>query len=327
MIRGLHRMDTTVRGELDHIRYCVGANDGCLGRLFRGLSITCIQDPTSGRESELSELRPAAKTLNVVVVGGGVAGMEAARVATLRGHRVILLEKDYELGGQVQLARRAPGRGEFGAVADNLQRALDRLEIDVQYGVEADADVVAALAPDVVVVATGSTAHIPHFEESEYRLVSARGALDGDAVGDSAVVFDTKGDHVGMTTADWLVERGHKVAIVTTKRFLGPKLDPMTGRHLYERLLNRGVTVFPEHEVLRLIDDGVRIRHLVSKCEQTLFDAVTVVAACGGRANDNLYKALRKRIPGIPVHLVGDALAPRLVEQAIYEGQMAARAV
>lgn len=315
------------RGELDSIRYCVGANDGCLGRLFRGLSITCIQDPTSGRESELPELSPAGTARHVVVVGGGVAGMEAARTAALRGHRVTLLEKGHELGGQVQLARRAPGREEFGAVADTLRRALDRLGLDIRYGVEADVDTVAALAPDAVVVATGSVAHVPRFENSEDRLVSARGALDGDIVGDFAVVFDTKGDHVGMTTADWLASRGHRVAIVTTKPVLGPKLDPMTRRHLYGRLLDRGVTVLPEHEVIRFTDDGIRIRHLVSGREQILLDAVTVVAACGGRADEAVYKALRRALPRVAVHLVGDALAPRLVEQAIYEGQMAARAI
>ena len=116
-------------GSLDTIRYCVGANDGCLGRLFRGLPITCIQDPTSGREHDLGELRPAAEQRHVVVVGGGVAGMEAARVAALRGHRVTLIERSNELGGQIPLARRAPGREEIGAIVDNLNRDLGRVPV------------------------------------------------------------------------------------------------------------------------------------------------------------------------------------------------------
>ena len=224
-------------GAMDTIRYCVGANDGCLGRLFRGLSITCIQDPTSGRENELEAIEPAPDPRHVLVIGGGVAGLEAATVAALRGHRVSLLERDHELGGQIRLARLAPGREEIGAVVDHLLRDLARLPVTVRTGVEASATLVQELSPDVVIVATGSRSYMPDFKDSDDRLVSARGAIEGDMMGGTVVLFDTIGDHVGMTTADLLVGQKRTVFFVTPHRVPGHRIDLMTGQLLYKRLL------------------------------------------------------------------------------------------
>lgn len=313
------------RGALDEIRYCVGANDGCLGRLFRGLAITCIQDPTSGREYDLAEIAPTDRSRHVVVVGGGVAGMEAARVAAARGHRVTLIERSHELGGQLQLARRIPGREEIGAVVDNLGRQLERLTIDIRLGTEASPSLLAGMGADLAIVATGSDSYVPEYEESEYRLTSARGALDGEMVGDIAVVFDSHGDHVGMMTADFLAQSGRKVIFVTTCRVPGPGIDPMTGRLLYQRLIDRDVEFHTETKIAGFTDEGVEIKHLVSGRSLLVHDAVTVVAACGGRPNDALYRELRREMPALGAVLIGDALSPRNIEQAIYEGHMAAR--
>ncbi len=315
------------RGAFDEIRYCVGVNDGCLGRLMRGLPITCIQDPTSGRERELGTLPPAAVARRVVVVGGGLAGLEAARVAGLRGHRVTVLERVPELGGQVRLARRAPGRAELGAVADHLAWAVERQKVEIRCGTEATVETVLALEPDAVVVATGSEARLPDLADGHDRLVSARAALEGAMVGDRVVVFDSKGDMVGLTTADWLAGRGHRVTVVTPHRHPGLGIEPMSWRLLYQRLLDQTVEILVESEVVRLTGDGVVVRHVVSGRESTLPGIATVVAACGGRVNDGLWRELRRAAPGVEVQLVGDAAAPRQIEQAIYEGHMAARAL
>ncbi|MSO65990.1 MAG: FAD-dependent oxidoreductase [Alphaproteobacteria bacterium] len=315
------------RGDFDGIRYCVGANDGCLGRLFRGLHITCIQDPTSGREHELGEIAMAATSRHVVVVGGGVAGLEAARVAAQRGHRVTLLERLPELGGQLRLARRAPGRAEIGAVADHLIRAVERLGVDIRYGVDAEVETVMTLKPDAVVVAAGSEAGLPELADSEDRLVSARAALDGAFVGDPAMVFDTKGDLVGMTTADWLVEQGRSIAFVTPARTPGARIEPMTWRLLYQRLLDRKVQFYLEHQVAGLTEDGVVIAHAITGQRTLLPGVATVVAAGGGYANDGLYRRLRMAAPSLDLRVIGDAAAPRQIEHAIHEGHMAGRAL
>lgn len=315
------------RGAFEEIRYCVGVNDGCLGRLMQGLPITCVQDPTSGREAELGPPAPAPVARRVVVVGAGVAGLEAARVAALRGHRVTLLERLPEPGGQVRLARRAPGRAELGAVADQLVWAVERLEVDLRCGIEGTAAGVLALGPDAVVVATGAEPHRPELPGGDDRVVTAHAALAGAVVGDPVVVLDTRGDMVGLTTADWLAGRRHRVTVVTPHRVPGPRIEPMTWRLLYQRLLDQAVEVIVESEVVRLTEAGVVIRHRVSGRERTLPEVATVVAACSGRANAGLARALRQAAPGLPVHLVGDAVAPRQIERAIYEGHLAGRAI
>jgi 2,4-dienoyl-CoA reductase-like NADH-dependent reductase (Old Yellow Enzyme family)/thioredoxin reductase len=319
--------DKARRGDFDGIRYCVGINDGCLGRLYRGAHITCVQDPRSGRELELDALPPAAIPRRVVVVGGGVGGLEAARIAALRGHRVILLERRPELGGQVQLARRAPGRAELGAIVDHLVREIDRENVEIVCNVEATAESVLAREPDAVVIATGSEAHMPDLEGGEGRYVSARDALDGAMIGDPVVVFDTKGDMVGLATADWLAGRRHRVTVVTTRRYPGQQIELMSGRLLYQRLLDQNVAFVVESEVVRLTEDGVVIRHRYAGRETTLPGIATVVAACGGTANDDLYRTLRRLSPALDLRLIGDAAAPRQIERAIYEGHMAAREI
>lgn len=315
------------RGAFAEIRYCVGANEGCLGRLFRGLPITCIHNPTSGREAELGELEPTSRPRRVVVIGGGAAGLEAARVAALRGHRVILLERNTVLGGQIQLARRAPRRGEFGAIADQLVAAVEQAGVDVRLGCEATVDSVLALDPQVVVVATGSEARVPALPGGEGRVISARAALKGGMVGNPAVVYDTRGDMVGLTTADWLVDRGYDVTVVTPHLYVGPSIEIMTWRILYQRLIDQKVRIIPQTEVVALSDKGVVVKHVFSGVESTLVDAATVVAACGGEAMDSLYRQLKQAAPGLQLYLVGDASAPRQVEQAIYEAHMASRMI
>jgi pyruvate/2-oxoglutarate dehydrogenase complex dihydrolipoamide dehydrogenase (E3) component len=222
------------------------------------------------------------------------------------------------------LARRAPGREEIGAIVDNLDRDLGRLPVKVCTGTEASVGLLAEIGADLAIIATGSRSCIPSYEASELRLTSARGAIEGEMVGKSAIVFDSIGDHVGMVTADFLAASGRKVTFVTSCRIPGPGLDPMTGRMLYQRLTDRAVDFHTESKVARLTPDGVEIRHLVSG-RSRLIDAVTVVAACGGIADNRLYGELRRSLPGVKAVLVGDALAPRSIEQAIYEGHMAAR--
>jgi 2,4-dienoyl-CoA reductase-like NADH-dependent reductase (Old Yellow Enzyme family)/thioredoxin reductase len=315
------------RGDFDDIRYCVGINDGCLGRLYRGAHITCVQDPRTGRELDLDVLPPAPTPRRVTIVGGGVAGLESARIAALRGHNVTLLERRPELGGQIQLARRAPGRAELGAIAVHLIREITRLGVTVVHNTEASAESILALAPDTVVIATGSEARMPDLEGGEGRYVSARDALDGAMVGDPVVVYDTKGDMVGLTTADWLARKRHRVTVVTPRRYPGQQIELMTGRLLYQRLLDQNVTFITESDVVRLTEEGAVIRNRYTGRETLLPEIATVVAACGGRPNDGVFRELRRRAPALDCRLIGDAAAPRQIERAIYEGHMTAREI
>src|SRR5437867_2134328 len=148
-------------GRFDDIRTCVGANEGCIDRIYQGKPVTCVQNPATGREGELADVRVATKPKRVVVVGGGVAGLEAARMAAIRGHRVMLFERAAELGGQVLLAARAPARAEYAGIVRFLVAQVEKLAVKVRRAVEATPSAVLAARPDVVIVATGSHPHIP----------------------------------------------------------------------------------------------------------------------------------------------------------------------
>src|SRR5262249_9597536 len=147
--------------RLEDIRVCVGANEGCIDRIYQGKPVTCVQNPGAGREDELAALAPAAVSKRVVIVGAGVAGLEAARVAATRGHRVTLIERESEMGGQVLIAARAPARAEYSGIVRFLARQVEKLAVDVRMRVEATAEAVLAESPDVVIIATGSHPHVP----------------------------------------------------------------------------------------------------------------------------------------------------------------------
>jgi len=315
-------------GHLDRIRYCVGINDGCLGRLFRGLPISCVQDPSSGRELELGALPTVASPRRVIVVGGGPAGLEAARVAAERGHEVILLEAASEVGGQVALARRPPGRAEVGVITDQIVADLLLLDVEIRCGVTADVELVLGLKPDSVVVATGSDPRVPNLDDGNNRLVSTRDVYrPAVIVGDPLVLFDTRGEVEGLATADWLAGRGFSVTVVTSGSVPGWRIETITRTLIHQRLVDQGVPIRTTERVDAITADGVVVRHLMSGREETLEGIATVVSACGSRARDRLYRELLESRPTLDVHLVGDALAPRSIESAIYDGHMTGRAV
>lgn len=315
-------------GHLDRIRYCVGINDGCFGRLFRGLPISCVQDPSSGRELELGVLPVAVSPRRVIVVGAGPAGLESARVAAERGHKVILLEAATEVGGQVALARRPPGRAEVGVITDQLVADLIRLGVEIRYGVTADVGSVLGLEPDSVVVATGSDPRVPDLDDGNDRLVSTRDVYrPGVILSNPLVLFDTQGEVEGPATADWLAGNGFTVTVVTTGSVPGWRIEPITRRVIHQRLLDQGVPIRTTEAVEALTADGIIVRHLMNGREETIEGIATVVYACGSRARDRLYRELMALHPTLDVHLIGDALAPRRIESAIYDGHMAGRAV
>src|SRR5436190_2295124 len=143
-------------GRLDDIRPCFGYNEGCIDRIYTGRGVTCVQNAVIGRELAWAELPRAKATKKVVIIGGGPAGLECARVARLRGHQVILFEKSQELGGQTLIARRAPARQDFDGACRYTAAQCRKLGVEIRLGVEANAGVVLRESPEVVVIATGA---------------------------------------------------------------------------------------------------------------------------------------------------------------------------
>jgi 2,4-dienoyl-CoA reductase-like NADH-dependent reductase (Old Yellow Enzyme family)/thioredoxin reductase len=298
------------------IRECVALNV-CVSRRLRKFPIACVQNPEAGFEAEPTPRAPQPR--RVVVVGGGVAGLEAARAAALAGHAVRLLERTDELGGQVALTARLPRQGAHLRLVEWRAAELDRLEVRVETGVEADADGVARLEPERVLVATGSEP-----EERFPAALSATAVLAGAELPEGpVVVLDEEGHRKGAGVAELLARHGRSVTLV------GEGLAP-AGQLAYslaaapslQRLREAGVRIVADARIVE-VEGGRVVLELGDLTEE--LEVAAVVHAGRHRPVDALVGALRDR--GIRAVAVGDARVPRLVEDAVRSGWEAARAL
>jgi NADPH-dependent 2,4-dienoyl-CoA reductase/sulfur reductase-like enzyme len=324
-------------GRLDGIRPCVACNQGCVGNAGRERPITCTVNAAAGYEETRGEgtLAPADASKKVVVVGGGPAGMEAARVAALRGHRVVLLEKRSELGGQVNIHARAPMRGEFKEVVEHLARQVGDAGAEVRLDQDATPDGILGLGADAVIVATGSrptrslgssawSVAVPEVD-SDAVLTIWEVLLEQREVGERILVVDEEGHHPAMNVAEFLADKGRKVEVVTSMQHVANQLflnleTPL----LMTRLSSKGVTLTPYTVVSAIDGRAVTLTSVVGGGERKV-EVDTVVAATSRRPVDDLYFALKGRVPEL--HRIGDCVAPRYTDQAIHEGHSAGRAV
>ena len=313
----------------DDIRQCIACNQGCIGRMGLGYTIGCMQTPAAGNEKELGigTLGPCEVPKKVVVVGAGPAGLEVARVAALRKHNVIVFEKGDEVGGQNILAGKVPGRQEITGVTRWLINQVNKLDIDLRLGVDADEERVLLEKPDAVVVATGSFPKINPFpgEYSYPDVVNTQQVLTGEVVpGDKVLLIDLDGHHQGTGTAEFLADLGKKVHVLVPSLFQGSSLGPLQDLFLArQRLAKRGVTCTPDIAVLEI--QGTLVKGLnVYSNEMIDFKGYdTVVLATGNVADDRLYFALKGRVKEL--YRIGDCVAPRKTDMAIVEGNRVGR--
>ena len=288
--------------QVDQIRQCVGANY-CIDRQYMGLDVLCIQNAATSREylglPHIIE-KTSGPVRNVVVVGGGPGGMEAARVAAERGHKVTLLEKGSELGGQITIAARAPQRDQMAGITRWLAMELERLGVTISFGVNADAATVRDLRPDVCILATGGQPFLeqsPEWGAAEGLVVSSWDILTGAVEpGKNVLIYDSICEFSGMSAADYLASKGALVELVTGDIKPGVGIGGTTFPTYYRSLYEKAVIMTSDLALEKVYREGDKLvavleNEYTGQKEERVVDQVVVEN--GTRPDESLYYALK----------------------------------
>ena len=307
-------------GQLETLSPCIGCLLGCVPNMFVGKPITCAVNPCVGRERELTS---APKKKRVTVVGGGPGGLYAAWVCAVRGHQVTLVEKANELGGNFRIAAYPTGKGQLTEAIRSMIVKCQQAGVDLRCGVEADEMLLRSLAPDAIILATGSTPlilPIPGLSDCGY--VTAQDMLDGKAqMGKNVLVVG--GGMVGCEAAEYLAERGHQVTVIEMKDVIAADVTPENRRYMFENFEENHVLLRPGAKVTQFYADGVDYA-LVDGSTGSLRGYDNIVLAMGSRSNTALKDTAEKvagqvlvigeaaKAPGNAVLATGDALEAAL---------------
>lgn len=303
-------------GHTDEICTCIACNQGCSDMHSRGLPIVCLVNTTSGREREYAIRRTAAPK-RITVVGGGPAGLEAARILALRGHAVTLFERDEEPGGQMKLGRHVPGREEFAGHLPWLASAVARAGVTLKLGVEATADDVLAGQPDVVVVATGSRLGLPPIPGIlDSPVVDAYEILRRPraSIGRALVIG---GDIRGVAVARLLADKGIEVLLVEPSRELVTDIGMRSRRFQIGALAEHSKVTIHLGTTIEALGERSAVLWNDRERWQEAIDLVvpTRVLLPVTRVADELYE----RQPSLEVHVIGDCAEPRTALEAIHD--------
>lgn len=307
------------RGHSEDVRACIACNQACIGHFHKGLPISCIQHPETGRELLYGQPKPSARGKRILVVGGGPAGMKAAAVAAQRGHRVTLYEASAQLGGQIQLAQLLPRRSEFGGASTNLQREMQLAGVEVVRNTRVDRALIERENPDHVIIATGAQPYWPNFERGgDLQVVDAWQVLrDEVQLGRSVVVADWRCDWIGPGIAERLVRAGHQVQLAVNGTHCGESLPLYVRDQMAGELHKLAIPIIPYARLYGCDDSTVYLQHTASGEPMLLENVDSLVLCQGHQSVDDLGQQLKGLVP---FQRIGDCLAPRTVEEAIHEG-------
>ncbi len=337
-------------GKLEEIRPCIGVLQDCWGRMIRGLPISCTVNPAAGREREwgMDTLKPASVRKRVLVIGGGVAGLEVARIASERGHEVVVYEKSREAGGQALLAGGLPGRENIKAIVVWLTNQVARLDVQVRYGMEITPDpdlvqyVISEEKPDAVVIATGSAPIRTGFQPYNFQeiegwnspgVITDVDVLEGgrtttaQKIGKNVIIADSLGFIEAPGIAELLARRpGSRVEVVTFFDYLGLELKLYNHwEHLLPRLFRAGVKVSPFTWIKKIEDRSVLLYNVYLESDQRQVEDIdNVILITGKVQNDSLYSLFEGKVKEI--YRVGDAnVGGARLGNAMYDGQRVGR--
>ena len=333
------------QGNSELIRPCIGSNFGCVGQIMSTGKLGCVVNVAAAQETEVSfEPEGISRTPEkILVVGGGPAGLEAARTAAIRGHDVHLHEATKQLGGQVAIAASAPHRSDLGAITSWLTSEMERLEINVTMNSLVDPEVIASLNPDRIIVATGSTPRkdgfqlttpispLTGFDQKHVYTSWDVFGYGGRANFDSpAIVFDDTGTFEAISVADKLLEQGIKVTMVSRYESLGAALPypPATVEAAKERLMSQDFDFIGGHYMQAITEDEVLIGVPFTERIRAL-RANMVVLVTYNHPNRDLAEYILKENSHLEgkVHLVGDVSGTNGVQAAIHQAANLTRSI
>lgn len=311
-------------GDLNAIRPCIGCCLGCIHAVLALEPGGCVVNPDVGREYSIQADEKVSQPKSVLVVGAGPAGLAAARMAAIRGHRVTVIEEKGSVGGMLRLAAIPPGRGEIMDVIDFLTREVERLGVSLRLNTPLDDTLLDSLGPDAVVLASGSLPDMPIIKglfTTKMGLCTLTEVLEGTITGDRVIILG--GGQAGLVTADFLAHKGREVVVLNRKRHFAEEMSSNDRFYLRERLKRDTVRLFKQVAVKTFTDDGVVFTTAGEPATLEGFDTVVVAEAM--TSVRDAKQLLDRR--DMEVTVIGDAKTPRNLMLAQSEAEEVARSI